>query len=116
MKKSNKYTAFLFICYLTVRLNCFKHGNKYNEISGGTCAEFKQLNNLTSICCPEGRDDECYMKHFDTRCYCDTFCDRLSDNSDCCPDAAKVCAFNVQLQEQTTCTEGEFFMDNCNKW
>ena len=33
------------------------------------------------------------MIHYDTRCYCDVFCDRskMLDNSDCCPDALEIC-------------------------
>lgn len=69
----------------------FKHGDKKNEFNGGTCREFLDLNNRQQCCA--NRDDDCYMIHFDTRCYCDVFCDRSSfpDNSDCCPDAYYVC-------------------------
>lgn len=70
----------------------FKHGDRRNEMVGGTCAEFLQLNSLDQ-CCSQ-RDDDCYMVHYDTRCYCDVFCDRskIPDNSDCCPDAGSVCS------------------------
>lgn len=70
----------------------FRHGSQQNEIDGGTCAEFIRINRM-STCCLE-RDDECYMIHFDTRCYCDIFCNReaMNDHSDCCPDAREVCS------------------------
>lgn len=69
----------------------FKHGNRRNEFEGGTCREFLDLNGRDQCC--SNRDDDCYMIHYDSRCYCDVFCDRSSfpDNSDCCPDAASVC-------------------------
>ena len=69
----------------------FRHGSQENEIDGGTCAEFVQINRMNT-CCLE-RDDECYMIHYDTRCYCDIFCNRdsMNDHSDCCPDAKEVC-------------------------
>lgn len=72
----------------------FKHGNKRNELEGGTCREFLDVNNRQQCCA--NRDDDCYMIHFDSRCYCDVFCDRSSfpDNSDCCPDAYYVCRNN----------------------
>ena len=64
-----------------------KHGNRRNEESGGTCTEFLQLNGINQCCA--ARQDDCYMIHFDTRCYCDVFCDRKE--SDCCPDAIRTC-------------------------
>ncbi len=69
----------------------FKHGSQKNEIDGGTCAEFLQLNKMP-MCCDQ-RDDDCFMIHYDSRCYCDIFCYReaMNDHSDCCPDADKVC-------------------------
>ncbi len=69
----------------------FRHGSQKNEIDGGTCAEFLKLNKM-SMCCNQ-RDDDCFMIHYDTRCYCDIFCDReaMNDHSDCCPDAGNVC-------------------------
>lgn len=70
-------------------INSFQHGSLDNEQNGGTCAEFKLLNNFTECC--QDRDDECYMKHYDTRCYCDTFCSRSKINTDCCPDAFDQC-------------------------
>ncbi len=42
-------------------------------------------------CCPN-RDDQCYINHFDTRCYCDIFCTGKVDKwNDCCPDADEQC-------------------------
>ena len=75
----------------------FKHGTRQNEISGGTCNEFLRINTL-NMCCSQ-RDDDCYMIHYDTRCYCDVFCDRsnLQDNSDCCDDAVDTCSGNNQI-------------------
>ena len=80
----------------------FKHGSRQNENSGGTCSEFLRIN-LLNKCCNQ-RDDECYMIHYDTRCYCDVFCDRsmLQDNSDCCDDAIKTCSSSGPSQETTT--------------
>ena len=70
----------------------FKHGSQQNEVSGGTCNEFLRINTLNT-CCSQ-RDDDCYMIHYDTRCYCDVFCDRskMHDNSDCCDDAVDTCS------------------------
>jgi hypothetical protein len=72
----------------------FRHGTPYNEQNGGTCSEFLQINGLNQCCAH--RDDDCYMIHYDTRCYCDIFCDRShqADNSDCCPDAGSTCSGN----------------------
>lgn len=66
----------------------FKHGDRNHELYGATCREFLNLNNLDTCC--TRRDDDCYMIHYDTRCYCDVFCER-PDSSDCCPDARGVC-------------------------
>ena len=44
-----------------------------------------KLNDLKE-CCPS-RDDECHMIHYETRCYCDAFCNR--GDTDCCPDATE---------------------------
>jgi hypothetical protein len=73
----------------------FKHGTQKNEIDGGTCKEFLEINRLDQ-CCTK-RDDDCFMVHYDTRCYCDIFCDRSSynDYSDCCPDALITCNTNI---------------------
>ncbi|RNA33934.1 tubulointerstitial nephritis antigen-like [Brachionus plicatilis] len=105
----------------------FKHGNRQNEFNGGTCSEFINLNNLDS-CCSQ-RDDDCYMIHYDTRCYCDIFCER-PDSSDCCPDAKKVCQVQQPFLPITTkastlspfCyhagnwySSGQQFVDNCNE-
>lgn len=69
----------------------FKHGSSRNEYQGGTCKEFLEINNRNQCCA--NRDDDCYMIHYDSRCYCDVFCDRsqIPDNSDCCPDAYQMC-------------------------
>lgn len=81
---------FILIIILNANfMNSFKHGNLTNELNGGTCAEFKLLNNFRE-CCPE-RNDKCYMIHYDTKCYCDSFCSRSRDDSDCCPDAFDQC-------------------------
>jgi hypothetical protein len=64
-----------------------KHGGRINEESGGTCTEFLRLNGINQCCA--ARQDDCYMIHYDTRCYCDVFCDRKE--SDCCPDAIRTC-------------------------
>ena len=64
-----------------------KHGDRKNEEMGGTCTEFLKLNGINQCCA--ARQDDCYMIHFDTRCYCDVFCDRRE--TDCCPDAIKTC-------------------------
>jgi len=38
-----------------------------------------------ALSCCEGRTDDCSVPILDTRCYCDTFCNRTG-SSDCCPD------------------------------
>ena len=78
----------------------YLHGDKDNELYGGSCAEFLKLNDL-SQCCAE-KEDECYLIHYDTRCYCDAFCNR--PNSDCCPDALTVCddnSFYSKIENKT---------------
>ncbi|CAF0732376.1 unnamed protein product [Brachionus calyciflorus] len=108
----------------------FSHGGKQNEEKGGTCTEFLEINGLES-CCSQ-RDDDCYMIHYDTRCYCDVFCDRSSftDSSDCCPDAKSTCSLKTEQLVFTTKTStrnpncykngkwyqnGQTFIDNCNE-
>jgi hypothetical protein len=106
----------------------FHHGSQKNEIDGGTCAEFLQINRMDTCC--NMRDDDCYMIHYDTRCYCDVFCDRevMNDNSDCCPDAAQMCsedsapANKTQVVKKKDCyKDGVFYKDsekfnlNCNQ-
>lgn len=84
--------VFLFIANLThgeIKLFEVKHGDTSNKLNGGFCSHFKALNDIE--CC-SGRDDECYMIHFDTLCYCDSFCDRF--DHDCCPDATEACSNN----------------------
>lgn len=65
------------------------HGTQINMLRGGTCKEFLEKNKR-DFCC-ETRDDDCYIHHFDTRCYCDDFCDRshLNEPGDCCPDVTR---------------------------
>jgi hypothetical protein len=54
-----------------------------------------QLNNLPSCCRTE--DSDCYMIHYDSRCYCDSVCS--SDSSDCCQDAKRTCAVDSIVKE-----------------
>lgn len=68
----------------------FKHGNEKNFKFGGTCDEFFSLNSLTKCCA--NRNDDCYMEHLGSRCYCDQFCDRRPNSSDCCSDAYQICS------------------------
>ena len=83
----------LFSNYIIAPKSILKHGDKRNEQYGGTCAEFLQINNRNQ-CCHEEDDEyignECYMIHFETRCYCDTTCNSRLE-SDCCPDANHIC-------------------------
>lgn len=78
----------------------FRHGARHNEANGGTCSEFLTINGLGQCCAH--RDDDCYMIHYDTRCYCDVFCDRhrVPDNSDCCPDAVETCSSDSRPTER----------------
>ena len=70
----------------TASKKTYQHGNG----TIGTCSEFLKLNNLDA-CCAE-RDDECYMNHYDSRCYCDVFCNNKGNNhDDCCSDGAYEC-------------------------
>ncbi len=117
--------------YGSVDSRYFRHGDRRNEMVGGTCAEFIQINSLDQ-CCAQ-RDDDCYMVHYDTRCYCDVFCDRskIPDNSDCCPDAGSVCSgvydqiatTRKQAFESKDCfkdgsyvSNGGRIKDSCNEW
>lgn len=63
----------------------YQHGNG----TIGTCKEFLNINNLDT-CCAQ-REDECYMNHHDTRCYCDVFCSLGTNHYDCCHDGAFEC-------------------------
>jgi hypothetical protein len=67
-----------------------KHGNFKNKKNGGTCKEFYSLNNLTSCCLD--RNDDCFMFHYDTRCYCDEFC-----RVDCCVDVFEKCSLKISM-------------------
>merc|ERR1712142_443668 len=40
--------------------------------------------------CCSGRTDACSVRILDTRCYCDSFCNRTG-SSDCCPDYSTHC-------------------------
>ena len=88
----------------------FRHGTPFNEVNGGTCTEFLRINSLNK-CCAQ-RDDDCYMIHYDTRCYCDVFCDRsnVQDNSDCCPDAGETCSGKVEPTTTPTPESMIFYM------
>ena len=104
-QQQQKYGASSYnhaVGYGVVDSRYFKHGNVKNELEGGTCAEFLRINALNQCCAH--RDDDCYMIHYDTRCYCDVFCDRsrVPDNSDCCPDAGPICAGEAPVPQQTT--------------
>ena len=66
----------------------YNHGDDKNTQNGGTCEEFLKLNRLSKCC--DGSEEDCYMIHFDSRCYCGTECNRQSRG--CCPDALNVCA------------------------
>lgn len=78
----------------------FKHGDRLNELNGGLCSQFKLLNGIDQCCA--GRIDECYMIHYDTRCYCDTFCER--SETDCCEDAYDECRGGTPIIFTTTTT------------
>lgn len=130
-QKQNSYNYQYGNSYGSADSRYFRHGDKNNEMVGGTCSQFIQLNSL-SQCCAQ-RDDDCYMIHYDTRCYCDVFCDRskIPDNSDCCPDAGSVCSGDTLEHVATTkvhifekgcqkngihVSHGTRFLDNCNEW
>ena len=122
ISKSNQLLKCLFTIYLIivsvsaaysyahsyneVDPRYFRHGSQRNEIDGGTCAEFVRINRMDTCCTM--RDDDCYMIHYDTRCYCDVFCNRevMNDHSDCCPDAVEVCVDNYV---PTNVTQGSLF-------
>jgi hypothetical protein len=95
---NNNHNSYLNSAYDS---RYFKHGTKSNELNGGTCKEFLELNSMQKCC--TSRDDDCFMIHYDTRCYCDMFCDRskFPDNSDCCPDSAETCNGIVPTQQPT---------------
>jgi hypothetical protein len=78
-----------------------RHGGRRNEDNGGTCKEFLELNSRGQCCA--NREDDCYMIHYDTRCYCDNFCNRA--RSDCCPDAIKTCNGGYTITEPPTTPE-----------
>ncbi len=85
--------------FADVQVQSLVHGDQTNPNQNGTCREFLRLNSLNACCA--NRRDECYMYHFDTRCYCDNFCER--PQSDCCHDAMSTCLGIeelVQVQSQ----------------
>jgi len=92
-KKTNKTTAIIRSLKMIK-----KSTPKYIHmpVTVSNCSEFLRLNHLTS-CCP-GRNDDCYMNYYGSRCYCDIFCieNSLSVNkhNDCCPDAIQTCQYN----------------------
>lgn len=99
IKKRYIFIWIIGICQISAYdSRFFQHGSQKNEIGGGTCKEFLEINRMDQ-CCTE-RDDDCFMIHYDTRCYCDIFCDRsaANDYSDCCPDSPKVCSINNTTQ------------------
>ena len=78
--------AIFFVIFSLLELNSLNNAFEYiheheivHEKYLGKCGDFLQLNNLLTYC--QGRDDDCYMSHHKTRCYCDHFC-----TNDCCDD------------------------------
>ncbi len=98
----------------------FKHGDPSNLKKGGSCSQFKLINSLNRCC--HSRNDECYMVHYDSRCYCDTFCAKEVNKNvtDCCPDAigpSGVCsATSYQLYSTKTKCKQPFWWFNCLKY
>lgn len=100
-------------------LSVYFHGSGHNILHGATCAEFLVKNHMNSCC--NGRNDECYMIHYDTRCYCDQFCGKNS-TSDCCPDVKLEKNINICPLKKDICLRsgiiyqnGQHFTDNCNR-
>ena len=99
----------------------YKHDSPVTENKAGSCKEFLKINYMTE-CCLE-RDDDCYMNHYDSRCYCDKFCDRSykSDYSDCCSDINEVCS-NEQYSTEYCVFKEKFYKNldtftyNCKIW
>ena len=60
-------TCSLILSTVVSASDTILHGSGFHLLNGGTCAQFKHLNNLTSDSCCPFRNDECYMLHFDTR-------------------------------------------------
>jgi len=88
--KINKHNDCCPDAVQTCQYNRNKHGNFKNKKNGGTCKEFYSLNNLTSCCLD--RNDDCFMFHYDTRCYCDEFC-----RIDCCVDVFEKCSLKISM-------------------
>ncbi len=83
------------------KIGKYKHGIPYNEKHGGSCAEFKKINNISKCCQTE--DADCYMIHYDTRCYCDSVC--MVDTTDCCEDVKMSCFESQTVYTITETTE-----------
>ena len=110
---------FILLLIIISTTSAYFHGNGHNSKQGATCAEFLYKNHMDSCC--SGRNDECYMIHFDARCYCDQFCGKNS-TSDCCPDVvrqnnANRCPVKVGVCKKNGLVyqNGQKFMDNCNR-
>ncbi len=71
-----------------------KHGQNILNKTHGTCAEFLKINALDSCC--NNREDECFMYHYDTKCYCDNFC-----KIDCCSDSETICINRLKKLQNT---------------
>ncbi len=69
------------------------HGDHNNQLYGGTCAELKKINNRSECC--STRDDNCFIINFDSKCYCDNYCDYDPANNDCCSDVIKSCRIDT---------------------
>ncbi len=87
---------YLLFVNLFIQVLTFIHQNPDSTSLNGRCTDFLSLNNLFQLC--QGRNDQCYMNHFTTRCYCDTFC-----TFDCCQDHP---GNNPEKQTTTEITPG----------
>ena len=85
--------------FLANEMAMLYHGDHYNELTGGTCAQLKKMNNRSECC--GIRDDDCYIIHFDSRCYCDNSCDINPINNDCCSDVVKSCRIDTNENSQS---------------
>ena len=85
--------------YIDCDTRFISHGDKRNDLVGGSCREFIELNkNVTQGKCCAKRSDDCYMIHLNTRCYCDQFCDSEPGKNDCCPDKKDICGDSYHLK------------------
>jgi hypothetical protein len=80
----NLINYFRFLNNKATDREIVNHGESLNRLSGGTCADLMKINNRSKCC--EERNDNCFIIHYDTRCYCDSFCE-----NDCCSDALINC-------------------------